>query len=219
VILRGVSIDAAGVDDKFTGLKGTEWADRPSYRIPLREYRELQPPVNRAEFLENPEYRDRISALMSGQHGLFFNREFKLNQGSYLTAAPPALVAIWDDIYRKKTGNALVPGLDIQSLAPPPTILETTLRLDHKIVVKVMEALRNAGLIVPEAQLIQMLGWLASKRILDPYWPFRIWTKQIGASDCTESSAGTNTESLLLAGPTSGLDRQRKRLGLSRWPG
>jgi hypothetical protein len=118
--LRGVSVAAAGADDTFTGLKETEWADRPSYRIPLRDYRELQPPINRSDFLENPAYRDRISALLTGQHGLFFNREFKLNQGSYLTAAPPALVAIWDDIYRQKTGIALVPGLDLPGLVPSP---------------------------------------------------------------------------------------------------
>jgi 5-methylcytosine-specific restriction protein B len=164
--LRGVSIAAAGADDTFTGLKGTEWADRPSYRIPLRDYRELQPPINRAEFLENPAYRDRVSALLTGQHGLFFNREFKLNQGSYLTAAPPALVAIWDEIYRTKTGNALVPGLNLYGAAPATTTLQTTGRLDHEVVLKVMDALRTAGLIVPETKLIQVLGSLASKRFL-----------------------------------------------------
>jgi hypothetical protein len=164
--LRGISIAAAGADDTFTGLSGTEWADRPSYRIQLRDYRELRPPINRTEFLENPAYRDRVSALLTGQHGLFFNREFKLNQGSYLTAAPPALVAIWDDIHRNKTGTPLLPDFDLPGLEPPPPSVDAPGRLDRGIVVKVIDAFRNAGLIVPEAKVIQVLGSLASKRFL-----------------------------------------------------
>jgi 5-methylcytosine-specific restriction enzyme B len=163
--LRGVSIAAAGVDDTFTGLKGTEWADRPSYRIPLRDYHELQPAINRAEFLGNPAYRDRVSALLTGQHGLFFNREFKLNQGSYLTAAPPGLVTIWDDIYRKKTGKTLLPGIDLRSVTPSPST-DSLNRFDRGLVVKVMDALRDAGLTAPEAKVIQFIGSLASKRFL-----------------------------------------------------
>ena len=156
--LRGVSVAAGPADDTFIGLKDTEWADRPSYRIPLRDYRQLQPPIHRTEFLENPEYRDRVSALLTGQHGLFFNREFNLNQGSYLTAAPPALVKIWDDIYRQKTGSALLPGIDLPVRAPD--------RLDRGTVVALTDALRAAGLMVPEAKVVQFLGSLASKRFL-----------------------------------------------------
>ena len=156
--LRGISVAAGSADDTFIGLKDTEWADKPSYRIPLRDYRELQPPIHRSEFLGNPEYRDRVSALLTGQHGLFFNREFNLNQGSYLTAAPAALVTVWDDIYRHKTGHALLPGINLPTTSPE--------RFDATLVSTLSDALRAAGLVVPDVKIIQFLGSLATKRFL-----------------------------------------------------
>jgi energy-coupling factor transporter ATP-binding protein EcfA2 len=154
------------VDDTFTGVKGTEWTDRPAYRIPLRNYRVLQPPINRSEFLESPAYRDRVSNLLTGQHGLFFNRDFKLNQGSYLTAAPVELVKLWDEIYRRKTGKTLLPGIDLPDSEPPLESLDSGDRLSQKTVVALSDALRGAGLKVTDAKIIQFLSSLASKRFL-----------------------------------------------------
>jgi predicted RNA-binding protein with PUA-like domain len=38
---------------------------------------------------------------------LFFNREFNLNQGSYITEAPLTLVSIWNDIFKRKAGTPI----------------------------------------------------------------------------------------------------------------
>src|SRR5882724_3184829 len=54
--------------------------------------------TERSEFLGNERYRGAIEDLLATKRGLFFNREFNLNQGSYLTEAPLELVQIWNDI-------------------------------------------------------------------------------------------------------------------------
>ena len=100
-------------EDSFVGLPGTEWADRPAYRIPLSEHTKIVPPIVRNEFLgESSEYRQIIRELLESETGLFFNREFNLNQGSYITAAPIKLIQIWNDIHLKQTGEPLNPDLD-----------------------------------------------------------------------------------------------------------
>ena len=45
--LTGVSVAASKVDDSFVGLKNTDWADRPGYRIQLEGFTELKPSIER----------------------------------------------------------------------------------------------------------------------------------------------------------------------------
>ena len=56
---------------------------------------------------------------------MFFDREFNLNQGSYLTAAPFELVQIWNDIHLKRTGQPLNPDWNIPSLDLRPASQQT----------------------------------------------------------------------------------------------
>ncbi len=166
--LRGVSVAASQADETFTGVEGTEWADRASYRIPLREYRQLTPPIHRSDFLADNNYRSRISSMLEQRRGLFFNREFNLNQGSYLTEAPIELVQLWDDIYRQKTGDALLPGIDLGSVSPVNNPTEAAIRrpLDAKSVDAFEQALRDAGVVVSRTLVIRMLSSLVSKNLL-----------------------------------------------------
>jgi len=166
--LQGVSAAAASVDDSLTGVEGTEWAGRPAYVIPLSEFREISPFIDRSEFLTNPKYRERISGLLENRRGLFFNKEFNLNQGSYITEAPAELVQIWDEIHREKTGAPLLPGIDLSHLAttPPSPKSEQQEPLGPRTVSALVEALRDAGLIVPDSKIIRFLSSLASKRFL-----------------------------------------------------
>ena len=98
---------AKSADPSFVGIKGTEWEDRPAYRVELRDHQPLIPPIERAEFLGDGEYRPSIQELLNSEKGLFFNREFKLNQGAYITEAPLALIRIWNEIHRRKTGSPI----------------------------------------------------------------------------------------------------------------
>lgn len=163
--LRGLSVAAGQADETFTGLEGTEWSGRPSYRIPLRDYRQLAPPIHRSDFLAVNSHRSRISNMLEQHRGLFFNKKFKLNQGSYLTEAPIELVQLWDEIYRQKAGDSLLPGIDLGSAAPLKISAAPASRrpLDSKLVDAFEEALRDAGVIVPRALVIRMLSSLISK--------------------------------------------------------
>jgi MoxR-like ATPase len=105
--VSGVSRVAAPVDTSFVGLDGTDWAGRPGYRVPLRDYAALEPPLMRTDFLSRPEYRDQLQTLLSSGESLFFNAKFELNQGAYLTLAPNELVTVLDDSYFSRTGKHL----------------------------------------------------------------------------------------------------------------
>lgn len=105
--IRGISIAVSTADDSFTGLPGTDWANRRAFRIPLRDYTELRPPLARGDFLGNPNYRGRLTAIVNAHRGLFFSRTLELNQGAYLTEAPHELLTLLNEAYVEKTGRQL----------------------------------------------------------------------------------------------------------------
>jgi 5-methylcytosine-specific restriction protein B len=114
--INGFSIVESEADDTFRGVDGTEWADRPSYRIQLNSYREISPAINRSSFLEDDRYRPILDQLLKTQRGLFFNRNYELRQGAYLTEAPLKLVQVLNDISLRKSGLPLQLDLDIPPL-------------------------------------------------------------------------------------------------------
>jgi hypothetical protein len=104
----GVSIANGRADDTFQGLPNTAW-EGPAYRIPLRDYIPLDPPLAREEFLESPigasELRKVYNKLRG--RGLFYKADLDLNQGKHLTRAPLELVQALNKIYFKLYGKAL----------------------------------------------------------------------------------------------------------------
>jgi hypothetical protein len=119
--LDSYSIAAQNADTSFVGITGTDWGGRPAFRVPVRNHHKLEPPIDRNEFLQDPYYRPFLEQLLDAEEGLFFNRKFNLNQGSYLTEAPKELVQIWNDIYLKKNGKPLNPDWQISPLSSSPT--------------------------------------------------------------------------------------------------
>jgi MoxR-like ATPase len=104
----GVSIAAGKADEAFRGVPGTEWADRASYRIPLRDYAPMTPPLSRTVFFSTPFKEQLLAYLDQGGSNLFYNSEPSLNQGKYLTLAPPELLAILNSAYMTVAGRQLV---------------------------------------------------------------------------------------------------------------
>jgi len=95
----GVSIAAGNADDTFQGLPGTSWQG-PSYRIPLREYAPLDPPLEREDFLESPIGAAELRKIRKQYgRGLFYTEDLDLNQGKYLTRAPIELAQALNQIY------------------------------------------------------------------------------------------------------------------------
>ncbi len=98
---------AAGGAEEFGGVANTAWEKGPFYRVRLRDFAPLDPPLTRETFFAAP-YSDRLVALIdAGARNLFYNREPSFNQGAYLTPAPPELLAILNDAYHAVAGRYL----------------------------------------------------------------------------------------------------------------
>jgi hypothetical protein len=105
----GVSVIESSADDSFQGIAESEWGIQPSYRVSLRDFQELDPPLHREDFLEAPEGAAelrRVQQKFEGK-GLFFNQKMTLRQGAYLTVAPPELVGALNRIYHNLYGKTL----------------------------------------------------------------------------------------------------------------
>ena len=103
----GVSVAAGPADSTFQGLPDTAWQG-PGYRVPLRDYEPLDPPLEREDFLESPVGAAELRKVHE-QHGrgLFYTADLDLNQGKYLTRAPIELVEALSRIYFKLYGKPL----------------------------------------------------------------------------------------------------------------
>ena len=105
----GISNVESKVDDTFTGISGTAWGGQPGYRVGLKDYRQLSPPLLRETFFGDEEFRRGLLAtLQDKEHGpLFYNKALELNQGAYLTEAPLELVQLLNRAYEKSAGKPL----------------------------------------------------------------------------------------------------------------
>jgi hypothetical protein len=105
--ITGIS-QAASTAQELTGAEGPEWETEPSYRIELAGFTKVDPPLDRDVFFASP-FRERLVDLIkSGHKNLFYSSAPALNQGAYLTPAPPALVRILNDAYRSIAGRPLI---------------------------------------------------------------------------------------------------------------
>jgi hypothetical protein len=103
----GVSVAAGKADSTFQGLPSTAWQG-PAYRVPLRDYMPLDPPLEREDFLESPVGAAELRKVREQYgRGLFYTADLDLNQGKYLTKAPIELVEALSRIYFKLYGKAL----------------------------------------------------------------------------------------------------------------
>jgi MoxR-like ATPase/predicted RNA-binding protein with PUA-like domain len=93
--------------EEFEGVADTEWGLGPSYLVRLRDSLQIIPALSRDTFF-SPPFRERLLGLIdSNTKNLFYNRELSLNQGAYLTPAPPELVRILSAAYESASGKSL----------------------------------------------------------------------------------------------------------------
>lgn len=155
----GVSVAEAAVDDTFQGIAGTEW-EGDAYRISLREFEKLDPPLERHAFLATEPFATELSELVSGGAGrLFYNRKLELNQGAYLTEATPTLLSILNRAYESFASKAL-PYAEIDEGARSDA---AQVNIDSAYSLE--EALADLFLDQFEAEEI-MLVWRAKKNIV-----------------------------------------------------
>jgi AAA+ superfamily predicted ATPase len=125
-----VSVADSSADTSFVGLPDSDWADAPGYLIRLKGYVALDPPLQREEFLDDPNVFEQLARIIEAHKGkgLFYNREHDLNQGAYLTEAPSELVDILNNVYCSKTGKSLpyveLPCKSVQAPTQPQYTLD-----------------------------------------------------------------------------------------------
>lgn len=104
----GLSVAAGFARTDFKGIEGTDWAGAVSYRIELRDFKQLDPPLTREQLFEDdPETRDRLIEIRRAHPNLFYNPDLKLQQGGYLTQAPDPLISLIDTVYKSRDGHGL----------------------------------------------------------------------------------------------------------------
>ena len=89
---------------KTDGMSETAW-DGPAYLIKLSDFIELDPPINRAELLNNIHKKNLIK--ISEESEVFYNSQLNLRQGAYLTPCPLELAVLINSIYFDKSGSNL----------------------------------------------------------------------------------------------------------------
>jgi 5-methylcytosine-specific restriction enzyme B len=103
----GYSTVESPADSDFIGLANTPWADRPGYRVSLRNFTPLDPTIRREWLLKDPRYEKVLMQLLQQGSRVFYNKSLELNQGAYLTQVPLELLYVVKDAYRTQTGKAL----------------------------------------------------------------------------------------------------------------
>lgn len=111
----GVSIASEPVIETV-GVHGSDW-EGAAYAVKLSDFTVLEPPLLRDVFFSEP-FRTQLVALRnSGLKNTFYSDAPALNQGKYLTPAPPELVDVLNDAYKSVSGKPLI---DIRSLPTVP---------------------------------------------------------------------------------------------------
>jgi hypothetical protein len=123
--IAGVSKAESYADLEFQGLPDTAWAGMDGYLVRLTDYRQCEPPLNRSAFLGNPAFGPELRKIRAANKHLFYDRDLNLNQGFYLTPAPPELVGLLNRACVEATGHPL-PHLETLGTQPAlaPSIAE-----------------------------------------------------------------------------------------------
>lgn len=96
--ITGISVAESSFKEG-RGAKGSDW-EGPAYIVPLRNYVEINPPLDRKILLgeTNRSILDEIRA----KNKVFYNSQLSLNQGAYLTEAPTKLVSLIAKLYHSE---------------------------------------------------------------------------------------------------------------------
>ena len=88
------------------------------YRVWLRGYRRVDPALGHSA-ITGREFRERLLSIHKTDR-VYYDRNLQLKQQGYITPAPPELINVLDDAYRKVSGKTLreVAG---EVVVPPPS--------------------------------------------------------------------------------------------------
>jgi hypothetical protein len=104
----GKSIAESFARTDFVGVQGTNWAGLPCYRISLRDFTPLDPPLAREQLFADPESRKQLADIRRSHSNLFYDPNLDFHQGGYLTEAPGELVSLLDNTYQVHAGHPFI---------------------------------------------------------------------------------------------------------------
>ena len=119
----GVSIADGFARTDFIGLEGTDYAGVQCYRIGLRDFSPLDPPLRRDKLFEDTATRQKLIAIRRVHPNLFYDPDLSLHEGGYLTAAPAELVGVLDAAYHDETDHYLFGGKPIEVQSGNTTVV------------------------------------------------------------------------------------------------
>jgi hypothetical protein len=90
----GTSIVSDLAETDFVGLPNTDWAGQDCYRVRLRDFAKVDPPLTKEELVSDREIRNRLVAIRGRNSNLFYDPDLDLHQGGYLTEVPVELVEL-----------------------------------------------------------------------------------------------------------------------------
>jgi hypothetical protein len=114
----GTSVAESFARTDFVGVEGTKGAGLTCYRIPLRNFTPLNPPLSREQLLAEPETRQRLLEVRQANSNLFYELNLDFRQGAYITQAPESLVSLLDNVYQAQTGKHLIGTRPVHAVVP-----------------------------------------------------------------------------------------------------
>ena len=101
---QGVSIVAKKASEGV-GLVGSKWEGN-AYLVNLKDFKKLDPTLHRREFLNEERFSSRLNKIRENGE-VFYNKNFTLRQGAYLTPCSLELYNLLNEIYTSKTKRNL----------------------------------------------------------------------------------------------------------------
>lgn len=105
--IAGISVAVGRPRLDFPALSSSEWEGMPCYRVELEDYQPLEPKIERQEFLGDPKLAEQLLTIQKSDAKVFYNSKLELNQGSYITEAPEALLELIRKVFEVKSGKTL----------------------------------------------------------------------------------------------------------------
>lgn len=109
----GISKIASEVDTTFSGIAGTEWEEsdsqRPCYLLRLSEFFAFKKYVYiyTENGLFSKDNQNKLGQISLESKNLFFDKNYRLNQGAYFTLVPLRLVKLINEVYKRENGENL----------------------------------------------------------------------------------------------------------------
>jgi len=137
------------------GIVGSKW-EGPAYLVKLKDYKELNPTLLKSEFLKDKRYSAKLNKFREDGE-VFFDKDFNLRQGAYLTLCIPELFNLLNKIYKTKAKNDL-PYFEMNTFSNESKFEEEIISVDS-----FLRSLNECGLVLRKDLLVRLIASALAK--------------------------------------------------------